>query len=70
MKVFLAAWGVAWVVVAIGAWRAVRGLLAVTYDEDTTPSREAVREASKPVLRWAGAMVAMGVVMGLVSPWL
>lgn len=70
MRPFLVAWGVAWVVVAIGAWRAVHALMAATYDEDPTPSRAAIQAASQRVLRWAGAMVGMGVAMGVVSPWL
>lgn len=67
-RVFLAAWGAAWVVVGIGALRSMAALARIA--DEAEPEREAVNQAARRTRRWACAMVGMGAVMAVMSPWL
>lgn len=70
MKPFILAWGVAWVVVGVGALRAIGSLWSATGPDAPTPDREALRAATRRALRWAYAMAGLGMLMAVVSPWL
>lgn len=73
MRAFLAAWLAVWVVVGIGALRAMSGLWKVTSGDHDEPTREAVQVAATRARRWAYVMAGMGLVaavVALVSPWL
>lgn len=68
VRPFIIAWGVAWVAVGVGAIRSMLGLARLA-DGNPAPRREVVAQAAARSRRWAYAMVGMGALMALVSPW-
>lgn len=67
MRVVILVWLVLWIVVAVGALRAVTTLQRLA--DDPAPCRDDIDATARRARRWAVAMIVLGCAMALVSPW-